>query len=115
MNFELMKKDWRFVKRMDRPFGWRIESGEETIVVQYAYAMSTEQKTREDNENGVGFPKNEQNDVREAIKFQDYVGRLMSKSPKMLEILEKVIEQTDQTKESPEWLQEAKDIVKFIK
>ena len=91
--------DW-FFEKIDRwPFGAKIVTTTGLVILQQdAYCSSTVQKTREDNEAGVGFSyKNGQREYAAAkIAEQDANIRLWTAAPKLLKALHQIIEVRDE-------------------
>lgn len=93
-----VKKDWlsvpwtlELVQKF--PFGVRIVAGEREILSQHAYCHSTSQKTRQDNELGVGFVHNSKlnfttvDEAQQHVAEQDAIARLISAAPDLLKAL----------------------------
>lgn len=84
---------WQLHLTKTWPFGIRITEGQKTILDEPAFCHATEQKTRLDNERGVGFPTSKRNGrttASEATAFiaeQDAKGHLIAAAPDMLAAL----------------------------
>jgi hypothetical protein len=80
---------WTLTFEEKWPFGFRITDGERVVLQQSAVAHSTEQKTRQDNLAGIGFPlKNGQRqDAIFAVAQQDETARLIAAAPEMVTVL----------------------------
>src|SRR6185503_11100335 len=84
---------WRLELRQSFPFGFEILAGQCGIIAQDAYCFSSKQKTREDNERGVGFPrraKDGETTAKMAADFiaeQDANARLIAAAPDLLSIV----------------------------
>ena len=77
---------WKMEKIVEWPFGIHVLAGDKIIVTQDAYCCSTRQKTREDNESGVGFGHDLTTRVQAAaaIAEQDANAKLIADAPRLL-------------------------------
>lgn len=127
MNNTIFDHEWKFEKIEKFPFGFRIHSGNgEVILQQEAIYRSTEQKSRLDNEQGVGFRGDEINEATEAIKTQDLIGRLFTVAPELYSILQTALSETpkrygtkfnekgDMIAEYPPWVEKAQELLLYV-
>lgn len=85
---------WTFEKNMRHPWGITIRSGDEIVLKQDGRCFSSDQKTREDHEAGVGFRWKAKSDewtrdfaVRQ-IEIQTANAHLMAAAPELYAALE---------------------------
>lgn len=71
---------WELIKILKFPFGCMIAAGKTTIVRDHAPHFSSSQKTREDNENGVGFEGAEIAEAKKSIAEHDANFAIMAAS-----------------------------------
>ena len=83
---------WRFLPLEQWPFGVSVVADDKVILRQDAAAHSTQQKTRTDCEQGVGFDRKDISAVQDAIREQDANARLIAAAKDLLGACEAALE-----------------------
>lgn len=82
---------WVLVLRQEFPFGFEVLAARGVcIVAQNAFAYTSGQKTRADNEQGLGFGHKDRGPIVAVIAEEDANGRLIAAAPDMLAALKAV-------------------------
>lgn len=86
---------WIFERVNTWPFSVIVKSGEKVIYRENAACHSTQQKTREDCEQGVGFNEKQgvfsRENARQLIAEQDANAALISAAPDLLQLCERAL------------------------
>ena len=101
---------WAFEKKTKWPFGVIVTAADGWVVIeQSGFCNSTEQKTRDDNERGIGFKQDDSDFGRAAavacIAKQDANARLIAAAPDLLEALKAAEERPLCTEGADWWIQ----------